>query len=324
MRPLNNEDYGLSNIRDLGRIGKAKITLPDSTLDKMKEFEEVMLENCHLPIQFDTRKHYSPEKYSSYYPINMSYTYFSHFIMVNTNETEFNIRLIEKELQSLHWKKSLIKYKDIFPSNFSSKYEMLDIDPDIEFSEVFFAPGHNWKFTIDYEKLSEKMDLNPDMVIKPHPLTDDHTIEEYGIDFGFERVIEKNASGDQVLDRCKKAYYVYSSEYGFKSILKGIPSDHMNKYFLISPLSYSAIYFNARKYKLKDQKKVVGHILTNPNCGIFDMNKSIEELEEDFIGFLNNLEELRNYFKPRRPYFSHKVFRDYKLQMQKKEETDGR
>jgi len=297
MMPISLDVAGFKNYFDKKRIGDATANLSDDLHKKLLNFEKVIKEESHLSTQYDTC---SPQ--SSYYPQLLFYSYISRFVCVSTNSPEFNVRFIERELSDLKWKDCNLEYDDVFKN--SEKYKSYDFDTKQKIGSVFFTSGDNFKFAADQERLFELMEYNEDMLIKPHPICSEGDIFDYGMAFGFDRVIEPECSGDQVMNVSKKVYYVDSSEYGLKAMLKGVPNDHLNKPFFAPGLPYHHLYNNLRRYGAEDQKKMVAYIMSNSNFGFFDINNSLDELRDQYKSFLQKIEKLRKEMKPRNSRFN--------------------
>lgn len=304
MIPPHNYDYTFNNLSDEERIGKENtLNLDDKSLSKLLDFEQIMFDTSHIPLSFDSRM-----VEDSYYPSVFFYSIISNYVIVISSSTEFNTRLVENHLATSEWTNSKIEYEDVFKG--SEKYLSEDFNVEGNLGSVFFAPGTNYKFVVDYEKLTELMERDPSLLIKLHPVSSDNSNAEYGKDFGYHRVIEKECSGDQVLEKAEKVYYTDNSEYGLKAMLKGIATDHVTRGFLSAGLPLNHLYTNLRKYNPEDQKKIVGHMMTSHQIGFFNINSSLEDLSSQFSDFMKIVEDLRVQLKPRSPRFSYKEWED--------------
>lgn len=90
------------------------------------------------------------------------------------------------------------------------------------FEHVIFLPGSNsFRQTVSIEALTELMRSNPDVVVKPHPMTEPGTIREIGREFGYHRILNPKSSGAALLAGCKVAYVAPTTEIGLYGYLIG-------------------------------------------------------------------------------------------------------
>ena len=291
MKPLKIDHESFAILAEASRIG-VQTTLnltPKKHLDFIK-VESLLYDESHLPLKFDTMV-----TLPGYYPDSLIYTNVASYVQVTSNSTEFNIRYIESVLQEIEIQED-IDY-DIFKNE--DKYQSPNINDEIELGRVFFAPGSNLSQVVNVEKLDEYMNLYDDMLIKPHPLSDDEEIHQLSIKYGYDRIIEKQISAESVLKSCSKVYYCDNSEIGMRAMLMGIPTDHMNNLEVASTLTYFHLYHVLRRTEEEHRAKLVYNFLSNPLFGYFNIDTSEDILSEQIVEFLYRIEDLRSYLKPK-------------------------
>lgn len=291
MKPLRIDLESFDVLAEASRIGiSTTLNLtPKRHLNYIK-FESLLYNQSHLPLKFDTMM-----TLTGYYPNSLTYTNIGKYVQVSSNAAEFNVRYIESVLDHIQLSE---EYDPKILLN-EDKYSSESLGDGLELGQVFFAPGSNLSQVINTSKLDEYMNLYDDMLIKPHPLTEDVDIHLLSIRYGYDRIIEKEISAESVLQACSKVYYCDNSEIGLRAMLIGKPTEHLNNLEIASTLTYFHLYHILRKTEEEKKGPLVYSILSNPLFGYFDIDISENILSTQIEDFLYRVEDLRSYFKPR-------------------------
>lgn len=295
MKPIRFEKESFVRLADAARIGMdVTLNITPKKQVKLIEFETLLYEKSHMTVEFDTFNNTS-----KYYPRALSYTNVGHYVQITTDSPEFNVRYIEKHLSEDEFTDT---YQDLFQRE--NKYISVDLRNDIEIGSVFFTPGTNLSFMVDIPKLDELMRLDQEMLIKPHPLSNNEDIDFLSKRYGYDRLIEKEINAESIIRACTKVYYCDNSEIGLRALFNFKPIEHVNDLTNNHVGTYFPLYYTLRQYKEDKQAAVLYHVMTDPKFGYFDMDNSIEELSEQLDDYLHKVEELREYLKPRIPVYA--------------------
>tara|TARA_E500000318_G_C3564354_1_gene214970 strand:+ start:890 stop:1837 length:948 start_codon:yes stop_codon:yes gene_type:complete len=292
MKPLKVDKITFKDLSEESRIGTA-VTLnltPKKHLDYMK-FEKLLYDTSYLPVYFD-----ASATFKGYYPEYFLYTNVFKYIQVTGDSQEFNVRHFEHILEEIELDE-VDQDVDLFQAG--DKYISADLDSNIDLDAVFFMPGSNMKHIINHGKLDELMHYNPDMVIKPHPLSSEHTIYELGLKYGYDRIVEKEISAESVLEACSKVFYCDTSEIGIKAMYMGKATENINDYTNKASLTYFHIYHILRSHPEDDWKKLIYNFFTNPRFGYFDVDKPEDILYQEIQEFLISAKKLDKFLRPR-------------------------
>jgi len=88
--------------------------------------------------------------------------------------------------------------------------------------QVAFLPGSNiLQKALSYEALIRAMHDEPELMIKPHPMTDAATLRSLGRAYGYHRIVDAEVSGAELLLGCETAYVCPTTELGLYGALYG-------------------------------------------------------------------------------------------------------
>lgn len=306
MLPLHNTVDTIVGLNNDSRIGKTNSsTYTPAQLTKLHIVEKLFHKHCHLPTRFDLMA-----CEDCLYPKYFTYTNINKYMFLYTHSYEFNIKFFLNQLATIDWKFMEVDLENIFNNDeISDKYELFDA-PNETFDTIFFLPGSNIDYLIDYSKISEVLSKNENTLLKPHPLTTQKHLSIYGNLFGWDKIIEPKISGYQLLNKSKTVYHTDNSEIGFHAYLK---KDKKVKHFNISnlaqPMPYHAFYHIIRQ---NAADHLDNHGLINaffkPQFGMFNLENNIDTIKNDLMAFLYDLECFRERFKPEAHLFDRNTF----------------
>lgn len=103
----------------------------------------------------------------------------------------------------------------------ADKYEQTaGIDAAVR--KIVFLPGNNiFKQIVSRDALTRAMRDDPDLYLKPHPLSDEELLRMLGREFGYHRVLRPDASGADYLSQATDAYVTTSTQMGLYAVLDG-------------------------------------------------------------------------------------------------------
>ena len=315
MLPLHNYKDTTLGITDEKRIGSAnQLTYTPKKLTRLNIIEKIFQEKCHLPVQFDLMP---CEDW--YYPKYLTYTNVNRYMFLTTNSFEFNTRFFMHQLTAIDWKFMDTNIEQIFEEGeISDKYKLVSYEGD-ELDTVFFLPGTNIDYLIDYTKIDEVMQSNSNVLLKPHPLTSKKHLAILANMYGWQNIIEKEVSGHDILKKTKNVFYTDNSEIGMKAYQMGKDPKHFNVLNLSQPMIYHSFYHILRANQ-SDVKSLISAFFSTPKFGMFDMNDPIDTLNNNVASFLADLEHFRQRLKPVSTTFDRTTFNNF-LDMRRKEKN---
>lgn len=207
MRPINSQtlvNYGES----FARIGSAKRAVPYT---KLKTLEDLIIQNTSLPSSADISPTQPP------YFTEFTYTDLLGGMLVRSFSAEINLRIARNA-----------KDEDIDPArvekflaSLTDKYALRSVN-GYNYKRVVFLCGHNiFDRVVDSQKLYEIMDTDKSVVIKPHPISNDGLLRNLGNNFGYNRILDKDISGYDVMANCEDVICPTTSELAIVAILRG-------------------------------------------------------------------------------------------------------
>lgn len=198
MQPVNSKtfvQYG-DSIKRLGQIKRTE------SYDKTKELEELIINTAAFPAATDVFPTQAP------FFTEFVYTDMLGGMLLRSASAEINIRVARRKPLVIPSQENI----DLFLSGIKDKYQQKTSNGKV-YKKVAFICGTNiFDQAVDTQKLYEAMDTNPDMVIKPHPLTADNLLRNLGGNFGYSRILDKDISANELLQNCETAYTMYTSE----------------------------------------------------------------------------------------------------------------
>lgn len=156
------------------------------------------------------------------------------------------------------------------------------------YKRVCFLPGHNAMFLVSQEQLARLVMDEPDVMFKPHPLTADENVDQIKKKVGAHRVLDKLASGMDILRNCSIVYTTTGSEMAITGTALGKKVFNISNMFKERRGAYhaiSTILFRTHLYLgVEESKKVLANIIHSKYSGLlFPWQNDIEERAVEFF-----------------------------------------
>lgn len=246
------------------KIGK---DLKKVSLNHLKPLEKEILNNGYFTASYDVSRpqgsNFDEIAYTEVFknavyvtPLNDEMAY----KMINLAYKNYSGK-VDDDLEKL---KSKISFIDKYKSKTSG----------INSKSICFLAGSNClKASVSINTLKKWIYLDSELLLKPHPLTNEEDLKDIVKTFGISRVLDKDISAFELLNQAKRVYTTSASELGLNAKLLGKEVIDITRFTLSSQLTYSPLYrYLNYPYELDDLVKV----LSNPLSGVFfqgDENK---------------------------------------------------
>lgn len=278
------------------KIGPEFAAMRGDHLAQLRPVETIVRAAAPLPASYDVNRTHPP------YFSEFTYTEFlGSGLLVSPMSAEVSARLVQKALDSSdqgfdaasailaqrQQRGTLDKYKLATGAAPTAK-------------AVAFLPGSNiFRDMVSLEALSRAMHDDDELVIKPHPFSDDGLIGHLCQTFGHHRVVQPNASGDAYLMAAERVYACTTTEMGLYAVLMGKPVSNIGNFFHEGRAAYSAFYRPLWGKCPADAKALLTHALNSPFSGFF--HKDDPDLESRAATYFGAAMDFRAYFKPMIP-----------------------
>jgi len=218
------------------QAGKITAEFADLRADHLKALdglECLVRELAPLPISYDVTR-LQPPFFSEF-----TYTELLGGIYVAPQSTEIAARLAAAALDTPGGDFDVVGA--IMSRPHMDKYKLDEATQDHR--RVAFVAGSNiFGRAVCKEALSRAMHDDPELVIKPHPLTGEETIRTMGRLYGYHRLLEPMASGWECLAAADEILTLSTSEMGLYAILLGKPTRNLTKYAYEARAAYGPLY----------------------------------------------------------------------------------
>ncbi|MDD2819616.1 MAG: hypothetical protein PHN51_12595 [Candidatus Nanopelagicales bacterium] len=249
-----------------------------------KHLEELVIKHSLMPISADITPIHPP------FFTEFTYTDIFGGFLVTTLSAEINYRLAESLGSSPSSKVSshLTGYKD--------KYKQTDLPDNLpQLDKVIFMTGSNlFLRVVDTSRLDEMM-ATDNWYLKPHPLTNDQHMREYGTKYGYHRVIDKNVSGHALYERATEIGSLNSSELTIRAMLDGKPVVNLTNFAERYGHSYSC-FIEAAKTR-SDPSTAIRDMLSDEESGFLFPEFTDEENITRLHAYQKKALELREPFR---------------------------
>ena len=158
--------------------------------------------------------------------------------------------------------------------------------------KVVFVPGHNMLDVASVELITRLIHEDPEVVIKPHPLTNDETMGFLGTRFGWNRMVDKMASGHKMLLDSDVVYTTSASEFALSGTVLGKKVVNISNFFneLVGgyyPISH--FLFMAHNESITKAQQVLSCLVNSEKSGlIFPWQENIEDRIQSY--YANSLD----------------------------------
>ena len=179
---------------------------------EFKRLEELIIKHALLPISADIGPIHPP------YFTEFTYTDVFGGLLVGTLSAEINYRLVLElgRNPQEHIRKLFMDFQD--------KYIQTPL-PDAQTYplKVIFMTGTNLFMKVVNTDYLDEMMATDSWMIKPHPLTNESHLREYGAKYGYHRIIDKSISGHELYAQASTIGSVVTSEFSLRALIDGKP-----------------------------------------------------------------------------------------------------
>lgn len=272
------------------RVGSPLHGLRRPHLLQIEPLEEIVRELSPLPISYDICRAQPP------FFEEFTYTEMMGGMVVFPQSCELAARVVERAAENFlggtvpaWFVESLLATGD--------KYSLDSVDK--VYDQIVILPGSNlFEEMVCKHTLTRVMHENPDAMLKPHPLTNDHTLTKLGRLFGYRRVLEPKASGWAYLKAAKKVYYTTATEMGLYAILMGKQVGSVTNIRNEGRGTFAPFYRLCRADLTEAQRAgTLAHALYAPGSGF--VLPGAPDVRESLRMFFEAAMELREFFRPR-------------------------
>ena len=261
-----------------------------------ESIEPLVRDLAPYPISYDVCNH-SPHLTS----INFSeytYTEFLGGVWIGTQSGEINCRMMVQASLDTHPMLS----NDTIHQIIGDKYTLSsDLGKWKNVRKVMFVPGHNLLGITSHEVMSRLIFEQDDIYIKPHPITNQDTLNLMGKKFGWNKIIDKDLSGNALLAQCDEIYTTSASEMSITGTLLGKPVYNITNFLMEGYGAYfpiSRLVFSARQ-QIEQAQRALHNIFSCPWSGV--ILPSHNNVEERIRSFYAKSLEFRDLYKPLTP-----------------------
>ena len=275
------------NINDTSRIGDELKRKDKENLFAVK-VEEIFEGKVPLPTSFDVSCIQPP------YFSEFSYNDLMGGIVLKTQNTEVNARLMEHAVKSCNDESYPNDAKDFL----KDKYELQKTNGEAP-RKIIFLPGSNLLGIENKEMILPMLWGDTSVAIKPHPNMTREGLKHFAYDYGWDKLIDKDISGFELLNGCEQAFSTSNSELGMVSAVLNKPHADITSVFHFERSTYSHIHRLFRPMDVEHNHKTFARVFNSTESGFIPpWAKNIEERVDGFINLAMNVREV---FKPSFP-----------------------
>jgi hypothetical protein len=254
-------------------------------LGNLKPIEDKARELAPLPISYDIAR-VQPPWFSEF-----MYSEMLGGMMVAPQSSEIAARMLQYELDN-PTSSTYNVVPEIFNRQKLDKYKLDDAVSKPNATKIIFPPGSNIvRECLSRDTVSHAMFDDKSIVIKPHPMSLDETLRDFGLAFGYDRVIPPKESGMKYLLNAEEVWVTTATEIGLYAILLGKPIHNATVYAFESRGAYSHFYRFLWKLSIDDRNKTLTQLLNSPYSGFFHPNDP--NYEEKMKIYFEKVMELR-------------------------------
>jgi hypothetical protein len=236
-----------------------------------ESIEETIRRHSPYPITYDVGQ-IQTTRFTEY-----TYTELLSGAWIATQSREMNCRINSLLINE----NEPIKLDDL-ASNLTDKYNLNSVEHTHSGAKkVVFVPGHNMLDVSSVELITRLVHEDPDVVIKPHPLTNDETLGFLGTRFGWNRLADKMVSGNKMLLDADIVYTTSASEFSLSATALGKTVVNVSNFFneLVGayyPISH--FLFLAHKESVAKAQSVLSCLVNSNKSGlVFPWQDNLED-----------------------------------------------
>ena len=286
MKPIHAISIA-KNINDIGRLGD-DLKRKDQENSFGIDVEEIYDAKSPLPVSFDITCEQPP------FFSELTYTDVMGGIYLKTQNSEVNARIMEQSVIAC----TNETYPDDSNKYLKDKYELKEL-PFHAPKQIVFLAGSNLLGIENKETLLPMLYNDPSVSIKPHPNMTQEGLMWLGREYGWDRIIDPDISGYQLLQECETAFSTTNSEIGIISAALKKPHADITSILHFERLAFSSIHRLFQPMNTERNYKTFARIFNSNSSGFIP--RWATNIEERVDGFLKLAMEIRNVFRPSFP-----------------------
>lgn len=256
-------------------------------LAALEPLDRLARELTPLPISYDVMRLQPP------YFHEFSYTEMLGCVWITPQSSELAARVVESALADT----------ELWPfdaaANLPLRDKYLSDGCRARPKKVAFLPGNNvFHHAVSPEILLRLLHEDPEVVLKPHPLTNDELKRHLGrgVMGGYSRILKPSLSAAALLPHLKVAYVTTSTEMGLYAVLMNIEIRNLTRLPFEPRGTYTPFYrllWGLSKPKAKDRLR---RLLNSPLSGFFHPDDP--DVRQKMEIYFANAMRLREPFRP--------------------------
>lgn len=264
---------------------------------KAKEIEDAILTTVPFPfdVKFDLCCN-QPPFFDSFI-----YTEFGHGMLLLTQSVEINHRLLALAAETGERDTSIL---DGYLTKLSDKYVLKNVDGIPAIKGIVVLPGSNRMKAVDLARVQQILDEDPEVMVKPHPLTNEQSFRELRARFRHDRMLDPKISGFGLIKRAETVYTTTSSETCLQSFLMGKHVVDVSNYEFASGGTYAHINYQLfeglREGGMEEARARLAAILSSPLSGILEIPDGYttnDYLPPRIVEYVQKALELREHWR---------------------------
>lgn len=266
--------------------------LKRSTRNSWAESVEVKVRNlCPFPVTYDVGQ-IQDSRFSEF-----TYTELLGGMWVCTQNRDMNCRIAAHQATP----EVGMKIQDISLQNIqemiSDKYDLKDEEHQFTGAKkVVFLAGNNMMDVASVENLTRLCHEDDEVILKPHPITNDETLGFLGSRFGWHKIADKNLSGYRMMMDADYVWTTTASEFSMSATAMGKKVYNISNFFNETLGAYypiSRLLFLAHKVSVKEAQQCLVRLFSN-NTGI--ITPFHEDLDDAILSYYKYSLDMRNQY----------------------------
>ena len=277
-----------NNINDGDRLGP-HLKRKDKKNPFAVDIEEIFEAKAPLPICFDVNCG-QPTFFSEF-----TYSDVLSGVYLKTQSSEVNARVMEQSVGLCEDE----SYPSESSEHLKDKYELKSASEIFCPKKIVFLAGSNLLGVENKEALLPMLYNDPDVALKPHPNLTKDGLMILGREYGWDKLLDPQMSGYELLSECETAYSTTNSEIGIISACLKKPHADITSIFHFERLTYSAIHRLFQPMNVEHNYKTFARVVNSTSSGFIPPWAT--NIEERVDGFIKLAMEIRNVFRPSFP-----------------------
>lgn len=253
-----------------------------------EDSEQAIRDLCPYPISYDVTQVQSTN-FSEF-----TYTELLSGFWIATQSLDINCRLLQ-DAANTDFDSTIDLNKLV-----ADKYNLSeDISKYKHIKKICFLPGHNMLDVASVEIIARLIHENDDIYLKPHPITNNESLQLFATRFGWNKIINKDVSGNSLLANCDVVYTTSASEMAMSATILGKQVHNVSNFFNEGSGAYhsiSRILFLAHKNMgISEAQRMLKNIFECPWSGI--VTEQSVNTEQRIKDFYSKSLEYRNRYR---------------------------